>query len=70
MHKVQADHPKYGKYTISEIPLQEFLTSTLALLQEENIHVGTNWAGAKLVGYDSPPDDIRRNIEYQLNKSL
>jgi hypothetical protein len=64
VEKVQVAHPKYAGFTISEIPLSEFLNETLPLLEEQNINVGVNWAGVRLVGYDIPVADLRTNIGY------
>ncbi len=67
--KVQSSHPKYARFPISEIPLTEFLDKTLAQLEEENIHVGVNWSGKRLIGYDRSVADLKRNIGYWLDKS-
>jgi hypothetical protein len=66
--KVQSSHPKYAGFSISEIPLTEFLDKTLAQLEEENIHVGVNWSGKRLIGYDRSVADLKRNIGYWLDK--
>lgn len=68
MDKVQADHPKYSSYSISEIPLTEFLDSVLAQLRDERISVGVNWSGARLAGFDVLPEDVQRNIGYWVDK--
>ena len=68
VEKMQATHPKYAQYAISKIPLAEFLEKTLAQFEEENINVGVNWSGKRLVGYDVSVADLRRNIAYRLGK--
>jgi hypothetical protein len=68
MQRVQKAHPKYAKYAIQELPLAEFLDKTLSQLGEENIRVGVNWSGKRLVGYDIPVEDLRRNIGNWLGK--
>ena len=68
VEKVQLSHPKYAGFSISEIPLTEFLDKTLAQLEEENIHVGVNWSGKRLIGYDISVADLKRNIGCWLDK--
>ena len=68
MVKVQNAHPKYASYTVSEEPLAEFLDDTLAIFLEQNICIGVNWSGARLVGYDIEPAELRRNIGYWVGK--
>ena len=67
MLNVQKEHPKYAGYSISEESLADFLGSTMALFDKERICIGVNWSGAKLVGYDIEPEDLRRNIAYWVN---
>jgi len=64
IEKVQAEHPKYAAFIIDEVPLDRFLQRTLQLLDEGKIHIGVNWSGARLTGYDISPKDLRRNIVY------
>ena len=64
--KIQRDHPKYSAFTVSEVSLDTFLAKTLAQLQEEGIHIGVNWSGPRLTGYDISAVDLRRSIEHQL----
>jgi hypothetical protein len=66
--RVRAGHEKYRKYTTEELSLEQFLENTLSLLAEEGIHLGLNWSGARLVGYDSSVTDVRRNLEHWLNR--
>jgi hypothetical protein len=68
VEQVQVSHPKYAGFTISEIPLSEFLNETLPLLEDQNINVGVNWAGVRLVGYDISVADLRTNIGYWISK--
>lgn len=68
MERVQAAHPKYAAYTIDEEPLDRFMRKTLQQLEEEAIQIGVNWSGARLTGYDVSAVELRRNIEYWLNK--
>jgi hypothetical protein len=66
--KVQAQHPKYLNWKITSESLQEFMNKTLALFEGERIHVGVNWSGKQLTGYDVSATDMRKNIESLLNK--
>ena len=65
---VQKRSPKYLAWKIEELPLAGFLEKTLALLQEENVRVGVNWAGDRLVGYDVPVAELRKTLEYWQKK--
>jgi hypothetical protein len=64
LERIQKNHPKYSKYTISEMTLEEFLDKTLVQLEEECISVGVNWSGSRLVGYDITTSELRNNIGY------
>lgn len=61
---VQRNHPKYKKWTITEFSLSEFI-SWLDQLHDENVAIGANWSGARLIGYDVSADDVRRTIAAQ-----
>lgn len=62
--RVQALHPKYRSFQGIEIELADFLNNTLVQLGEEQIRIGVNWSGAKLVGYDQSVQELRRNLDY------
>jgi hypothetical protein len=64
VERVQKDHAQYREYVIDEIPLARFFEATLTDLEREHIHVGVNWSGPRLTGYDISPADLRRNIEH------
>ena len=68
MAKVQAVHPKYARYAVEEIPLAQFLGETLGLMEAEGIHIGVNWSGKRLVGYDVPVAEVRRNLGHRLSR--
>ena len=68
MATVQSAHPKYRNFTVCELPLAEFLAKTLTRLQEDDIHIGVNWSGPRLTGYDISAADLRRNIEHWLGR--
>jgi len=68
LERIQKDHPKYQKYQISEVPLEQFLSEELHLFESEKVSVGVNWSGARLTGYDISAEDLRRNIGYWQSK--
>ncbi|TDM08086.1 MAG: hypothetical protein C4K60_00805 [Ideonella sp. MAG2] len=68
LEKIQTTHPKYAKFSITQMSLDEFLAKTLPDLEEESIHVGVNWSGSRLVGYDEDVASVRRNLEYWLER--
>jgi hypothetical protein len=68
LESIQAGHPKYQKYQISEVSLERFLKEDLQLLEGERLSVGVNWSGARLTGYDISAQDLRKNIEYWQSK--
>lgn len=68
LDRVQKDHPKYREYKKDETSLERFLAQTLPLLHEESIHIGINWSGTGLTGYDVSAKDLEKNLEYWLSK--
>lgn len=68
LEDIKEAHPKYAGYLISEETLQEFLDETLPLMEGEAIHIGVNWSGAGLKGYDVEARSVRQNIEYWLSR--
>ena len=67
MASVQKLHSQYQKYKISEMCLDEFFR-WLPKLAEAGIHIGANWSGERLVGYDVSSQDLRAGIEYWINQ--
>jgi len=65
VERIQKEHLKYRKYAIDEISLTDFLKKTLVQLEEESIHVGVNWSGKRLTGYDVSVEDLRQNLAYR-----
>ncbi|SMP54789.1 Protein of unknown function [Neorhodopirellula lusitana] len=68
MLTVLKNHPKYAVYAIDETDLVTFLDQTMPLLAGEGIHVGVNWSGERLTGYNLPVDDVLTNIAYWQEK--
>lgn len=61
---VQKNHPKYRAWDCDQSGLDVFLERTLPDLEREGIHVGVNWSGARLTGYDLAVADLRKNLAY------
>ena len=68
IERVRDEHPKYAALVIDQVPLEKFMLKTLPHLEAEGIHIGVNWSGARLTGYDVSAPDLRRNIGYWLSK--
>jgi len=66
--RIQANHPKYRNYQISEISLEQFLKEDLSLLESEQVSVGVNWSGARLTGHDISAQDLRANLAHWQSK--
>ncbi len=65
---IQSTMPQYSSYTIHEEPFTEFYEETLPWLEEQHIHIGVNWSGERLSGYDVAVSDLRTNLEYWMKK--
>ncbi|MCY3022231.1 MAG: DUF2750 domain-containing protein [Planctomycetota bacterium] len=68
LETIQKRIPRYRKFRIVEEALAHFLDETMSMLARENVHVGVNWSGATLKGYDISVDDLRRNIGYWIER--
>ena len=64
LDKIQKEKPKYASYGIQETPFDEFYSKTLPWLEEQGIHIGVNWSGESLTGYDLSVSDLRANLDY------
>ena len=65
---IQKRSAKYQKWRISEHTLSSFTGSTLPFLESEKIHIGLNWSGARLVGYDVSVSDLQRTLKYWMER--
>jgi ribosomal protein L24E len=65
---IQKRNPKYGKWTLTEEPLTEFIERTLTWLEKDNISIGLNWSGERLVGYDVSVPELRKSLEYRIKR--
>jgi hypothetical protein len=63
MQRVQALHAKYRKYEVREMPISEFL-AWLPTLEAKGIHIGANWSGKRLVGYNVGVSELLPGLEY------
>lgn len=61
---VQRNHPKYRPFACDKIDLDVFCDRTLRDLERENVHIGVNWSGARLTGYDVSVPDLLQNLSY------
>lgn len=66
--RVQKDHARYRAFDCDEIDLDALVSRTFPDLEREGIHVGVNWSGARLTGYDVPVADVLKNLAYWQTK--
>ncbi|MCU7722899.1 DUF2750 domain-containing protein [Actinoplanes sp. KI2] len=52
--------PAYGGFEVVPIPVEEWLSTWLTRLEQDDLLVGVNWAGAKATGYDLTPGQVLR----------
>jgi hypothetical protein len=57
LEKIQEARPKYQNYQIADFRFEQFL-QWLPHLAKDDIYIGVNWSGLKLVGYDIPAQDL------------
>jgi ribosomal protein L24E len=65
---IRKRNPKYGKWTLTEEPLTDFIERTLTWLEKDNISIGLNWSGERLVGYDVSVPELRKSLEYRMKR--
>ncbi len=68
VERVQGTHPKYASFGIDETPLDTFLTELLPRFDADGTRVGANWSGLRLTGFDYSVSDVRKNLEYWIQK--
>jgi hypothetical protein len=66
--RVHKDHSKYRSFDCDEIDLDALVARTLPDLEREGIHIGVNWSGARLTGYDVSVADFLKNLAYWQTK--
>jgi len=62
--RVQKNHAQYRPFECDQSGLDAFLEKTLPDLESEGVHVGVNWSGAKLIGYDVSVADLLKNLAH------
>lgn len=67
--KIQATHPKYAGRQIKEESMSAFMEETLPMLEKEGIQVGVKWSGPRLAGYDMPVADLRKNLQFWIDRN-
>ena len=60
--RVIANVPAYHGFTIERLTLGEFVEDWLTGLERDDLLVGVNWSGARAVGYDMTPDQVRARL--------
>jgi hypothetical protein len=68
VEKIQSTMPEYARYSIHEKAFTEFYEETLPWLEEQRIHIGVNWSGERLSGYDVSVSDLRASLEHWMEK--
>jgi hypothetical protein len=68
VEKIQSTMPEYAHYAIHEKPFTELYEQTLPWLEERRIHIGVNWSGTRLSGYDVSVSDLRASLGYWMEK--
>jgi len=48
----------YRDFAVVEIPVHDWLDSWLPGLQQDDLLVGVNWAGARATGFDLAPTEV------------
>ncbi|MCB9896188.1 MAG: DUF2750 domain-containing protein [Planctomycetes bacterium] len=65
--RIRDYHPDNFKgWEIIEIKLDHFLGKVLPGMKKDGLHVGSNWAGKRMVGYDHPPDEVADALQAML----
>ena len=64
--KIIATVPAYRLFQPVEISWSDFTAKWVPGLAQDKIMVGVNWTGMRATGYDLPPEDVKRNVEAQV----
>ena len=64
---VKKSHSQYQRYEITEMGLDEFI-QWFPQLAAEGIHIGINWSGKRLIGYDISIQHLKAAIEYWMKR--
>jgi hypothetical protein len=63
--KIVDNAPAYAGFQVVAVPLAEFEGEWLGELQRDGLLVGVNWSGKRVLGYDYPPPDVARRLDYE-----
>jgi hypothetical protein len=55
--------PRYRAFQTERLTLAEFVENWLPGLEGDGLLAGLNWSGARAIGYDMSPGDVRARIE-------
>ncbi len=67
LQQIQERYPKYQGYAITELTFDEFY-KWLPTLKDDNVSIGVNWSGERLIGYDVDADELVKSLDYFRNK--
>jgi hypothetical protein len=68
VRRVISTAPAYAEFEPVKIALQDFRDRWLPGLMKDGDLVGVNWSGPRATGYDATPEDVRANVEAELNR--
>jgi hypothetical protein len=61
--------PDYSQFEVYEISLGEFRDRWLKGMQAaDNLHIGVNWSGNRVTGFDIEPGIVLQCLSYEENK--
>ena len=67
LETIQRRLPKYRQWQITELRFEEFWRR-LDQLEREQVHVGVNWSGEELTGYNVPVAELRKALKYWIDR--
>jgi hypothetical protein len=67
LETIQKKVPKYRRWQVTEMAFAEFWRR-LDQLADERVHVGVNWSGESLTGYNVPVSELREGLLYWIGK--
>jgi hypothetical protein len=60
--------PDYSQFEVYEISLREFRDRWVKGMQADNLHVGVNWSGNRVTGFDIEPGIVLQRLSFEENK--
>ena len=64
---IQKRMPKFKAFAIAEFTFADFL-QRLTELSAHGIHIGVNWSGERLSGYDVSVAELLASLRHQVNR--